>query len=257
MFERFMSPASRIATRATSWRRVCATGTRRSCSTPPRSRRASTTRRRLWKLPVRPSCKSCSPDRAAKPGRTRRAGFPNRITPCKWCCPSSMGGCSPRRSPSRPRRARSQVSNSPASRISQRQRASPPLRAAHRCGHASPPRRALSGSLRSCCPTIPEQRGKPPTPWASTPSPAPPRSCGFSKAKASMSAIRFPTTQALSPRFAMPNLSRSSRSPTTSACSRNSMLEPAPRLSPPGARPTTILPSATVISPCASRATAD
>ena len=156
---------------------------RRSCSTPPPSPRASTMRRRLSKLPARRSCKSCSPDRAAKPGRTRRAGFRNRTSPCKWCCPSSTGGCSPRRSPSRPRRARSQASNSPASRISQRQKASPPLRAARRCGRGSPPRRAPSASSRSCCPTIPARQGKPPTPWASTPSPAPPRSCGCSRSE--------------------------------------------------------------------------
>ena len=60
-----------------------------------------------------------------------------------------------------------------------------------------------------------------------------------------MSAIRFPTTQASSPRFAMLSLHRSSRSPTTSACSRPSTPRPAPRLSLPGARLTTILPSAT------------
>ena len=68
---------------------------------------------------------------------------------------------------------------------------------------------------------------------------------------------RFPTMRASSPRFAMPSLRRSSRSPTTSACSRNSIRKPAPRSSPPGARLTTIPPSATVTSPCALRATAD
>ena len=49
----------------------------------------------------------------------------------------------------------------------------------------------------------------------------------------------------------------SSRSPTTGACSRNSIRKPAPRLSPPGARLTPIPPSATGTSPCALHATAD
>ena len=81
-------------------------------------------------------------------------------------------------------------------------------RCAQRVAVGTPRHHAARGarSSRSCCPTILEQRGRPPTQWASTPSPAPPRSCGCSKAKASTSAIRFPATQASSPRFAMPNL---------------------------------------------------
>ena len=257
MFERFTSPASRIATPATSSPRLCVTGAARRRSTPQPSQRASTMRRRRSKPRTPQSCRSCSQGRAAKPGRTRRAAFRNRITPCRWCCPSSTGGLlttaiSFKADGERGRRPRIFPRRASDGAGRHRRRCAQRVAVVASRHHAA----RASASLRSCCRTIPEQQGKPPTPSVSTPSPARPRSCSSSRAKGSMSAIRFPTIRASSPSFAAPSLRRSSRSPTTSACSRPSTPTPAPGSSRLGAHLTTTLLSMPVTSPCALRATA-
>ena len=110
-----------------------------------------------------------------------------------------------------------------------------------RYGRDSPPRHALSASSRWSCPIIRAQQGKPPTQWASTPSPAPPRSCSFSRPRASTVGDALPDSKTTRRRALRCRVRlRSSRSPTISACSRPSMPMPAPRSSPPGARRTTI-----------------
>ena len=72
---------------------ACATGPRRSSSTPPPFPRVSTTRRRPWRPPACRCSSSSMPARAAKPGSNPRAACRKPTSPCRWCCPSSTAGC--------------------------------------------------------------------------------------------------------------------------------------------------------------------
>ena len=190
MFERFTLPASRIATPATSWRRACATGPRRSCSTPRRSPPASTMRLRRSRLPARRSCKSCSPDRAATPGSTRRVGLSQSDHAMQVVLPELDGRLLTTAISFKAEESEvvglefARVAHQPAPAG-----VAAAARSASLWSHCLPPRRARAQAGASCCRIIRARQGKPPTPWASTPSPAPPRSCSFSSAKASMSAM--------------------------------------------------------------------
>ena len=137
----------------------------------------------------------------------RRGGCRKRILPCRWRCPSSMAGCLPRRSPSRPSRARStglefaRVAHAAGERWHRGRCANVPA-----LGRGSAPRRARCAGSRLSCPTIRVRPGKRRMLLASMPSPAPAKSCDLLKTKASTSAERFPANEALSPSFATPTL---------------------------------------------------
>ena len=257
MFERFTSPASRIATPATSWRRVCATGPRRSCSTPPRFRRASTMRRRLSKLPARRSCKSCSPDRAAKPGRTSPRGLSQSDLAMQVVLPELDGRLLTTAISFKAEE--SEVAGLEFARVAHQPAAegiAAAARSASLAGRGSPPRRARSGKLALVLSDYPGAAGQAA------------HAVGLDAIASTAEILRLLKSEGFDVGDTLPDnaslvaeLCDAEPTPFLSLADYKRLFatldrEPAPRSSRPGARLTTIPPSAMGISPCASRATA-